>query len=137
MKQINVLIIDDCEVDRYILKRHLNKIGVMNVFEKDDGLSALQFLKDYEENRKIYKDKFPPIVIFLDINMPNIGGFEFLEKFAELRKTLELKSCVIMMYSSSDLPEDKARASSFNFVKDFLTKGEIQIDELKTKIEAL
>ena len=76
-------------------------------------------------------------MIFLDINMPNIGGFEFLVKFAELRNRLALKSCVIMMYSSSERPEDKEKASSFDFVKDYLVKGEMDIEDLKDKIERL
>lgn len=137
MKQISALIVDDSEIDRYILKRQLKEVGVVDVFESDDGSSALKFLENYEENCKLHYKKFPPVVIFLDINMPIIGGFEFLEKFAELRKKLGLVSCVIMMYSSSERPEDKEKAASFDFVKDYLTKGEMSIEELKNKVEAL
>ena len=137
MKNISVLIVDDCRIDRYILKRQLKKIGNVEVIEKDDGSSALDFLENYEENRTLYGDNFPPIIIFLDINMPEIGGFEFLEKFAELRKRLALMSCVIMMYSSSERVEDKERAASFDFVKSYLTKGETDIEGLKQKIDSL
>jgi len=137
MKQISALIIDDSEIDRYILKRHLKEIGVVDVFESDDGSSGLDFLENYEENCKIHGKKFPPVVIFLDINMPILNGFEFLEKFAELRKRLALKSCVIMMYSSSERAEDKEKANRFDFVKDYLTKGEMSVDELKAKIGGL
>mgnify|MGYP003635262779 CR=1 FL=1 len=137
MKQISVLIIDDSEIDRYVLKRQLNEVGVVDIFESDDGSSALEFLENYEENCKIYNKKFPPVVIFLDINMPIIGGFEFLDKFAELRNRLALKSCVIMMYSSSERAEDREKASSFDFVKDYMTKGEMNTQELRAKIEAL
>jgi CheY-like chemotaxis protein len=137
MKQVSVLIVDDSEVDRYILKRQLKEIGIVDVFESDDGSSALDFLENYEENCKIHSKKFPPVVIFLDINMPNIGGFEFLVRFTELRNRLALKSCVIMMYSSSERVEDKEKASSFDFVKDYLIKGEMDLEELKAKIEAL
>lgn len=137
MKQISALIVDDSEIDRYILKRQLKEVGVVDVFESDDGSTALNFLENYEENCKLHYKKFPPVVIFLDINMPIIGGFEFLEKFAELRKKLGLVSCVIMMYSSSERPEDKEKAASFDFVKDYLTKGEMSIEELKNKVEAL
>jgi CheY-like chemotaxis protein len=137
MKQISALIIDDSEIDRYILKRQLKEAGVVDVFEKDDGSSALQFLENYEENCKIYDKKFPPVVIFLDINMPIIGGFEFLQRFAELRKRLELKSCVIMMYSSSERREDIENAERYDFVKDFLTKGELTPEDLKEKLQRL
>jgi len=137
MDKISVLIVDDSTVDRYILIRQLKKMGIVDIFEKDDGASALEFLEKYEENAITYNGKFPPVIIFLDINMPLVGGFEFLEKFEELRNRLELKSCVIMMFSSSERPEDKEKAFHFDFVKDFLTKGDISIEDLKSKIEAI
>jgi CheY-like chemotaxis protein len=137
MKQISALIVDDSEIDRYILKRQLKEAGVIDVFESDDGSSALAFLENHEENCKIHNKKFPPEIIFLDINMPIVGGFEFLEKFAELRNRLALEPCVIMMYSSSERAEDKEKASNYNFVKGYLTKGEMDIRELKDKIEVL
>jgi CheY-like chemotaxis protein len=56
------------------------------VFENADGSSALYFLENYEKNHKIHNKSFLPKIIFLDINMPIIGGFEFLKKFAELPK---------------------------------------------------
>lgn len=137
MEKISVLIVDDSTVDRYILIRQLKKIGIVDIFEKDDGSSALEFLENYEKNAITFNGKFPPVIIFLDINMPRIGGFEFLERFEQLRNRLQLKSCVIMMFSSSERPEDKERAMHFDFVKDFLTKGELSVEELKSKIEAI
>ena len=137
MKKINVLIVDDSEVDRYILTRHLNDIGINDVFQEDDGASALAFLNQYDENKKKFGDDFPPVVIFLDINMPIIGGFEFLEKFSELRNKFELDTCVIMMYSSSERLEDKNDALKYDFVKGYLTKGLFTMDELKEKILTL
>jgi CheY-like chemotaxis protein len=137
MKPISALIVDDSEIDRYILKRHLKEVGIVDVFESDDGSSALEFLGNYEENCQIHDKKFPPVIIFLDINMPIIGGFEFLDKFAELRNKLALEPCVIMMYSSSERPEDKEKSAKYDFVTGYVTKGEMDIKELKNKIEAL
>jgi CheY-like chemotaxis protein len=137
MNQVSALIVDDSEIDRYILRRHLKEACVVDVFESDDGSSALDLLENYEENCKIHGKKFPPVVIFLDINMPIIGGLEFLDKFAELRNRRALKSCVIMMYSSSERPEDREKSASFDFVKDYLIKGEMKVEELKAKIETL
>ena len=137
MKQISVLIVDDCDVDRYILKRQLNEIGVQDVFESNDGSTALDFLENHEKNFKNDNKKFPPAVIFLDINMPIMGGFEFLDKFAEFRDRLALKSCVIMMYSSSERSEDKEKVTRFDFVKGYLLKGEMGIKELKEKLRLI
>ena len=77
MKRVNVLIVDDNELDRYILRRQLTKIGVESIIEKDDGSTALEFLQDYDKNAMLYPDEFPPVVIFLDINMPKLNGFDF------------------------------------------------------------
>lgn len=137
MKRVNVLIIDDCELDRYILKRQLNELGVESIVEKDDGSTALEYLKDYDTKSKLYPDEFPPVIIFLDINMPNVGGFDFLEEFATMRTRSELASIVVCMYSSSERKEDKERALKFDFVEGFLVKGEVTKDFLDEKIRSL
>jgi CheY-like chemotaxis protein len=137
VKPVNALIIDDSEIDRYILKRQLNGIGVNNVFENDDGATALEFLKNYDKNRESHPDKFPPVVIFLDINMPLIDGFQFLQEFSELRKKFDYSQCTVLMYSSSERVEDIERASKYGFVADFIVKGETPVEVLKEKIAFL
>ncbi|TDF41757.1 response regulator [Alteromonadaceae bacterium M269] len=134
MKELSVLIVDDSEIDRYILTRQLRESGVKNIFEQDDGSSAIKQLEEFEANSDLYEGKFPPVIIFLDINMPNLGGFGFLKKFAEVRKELGLESCVIMMYSSSERQEDKENAYQFDFVKDYIVKGELTSEDLKRKL---
>ena len=130
-----VLIVDDDEVDRYILKRLVKKSGLdLTIFEKIDGKDALEFFEDYEENRKKYPESYPPILIFLDINMPRINGIEFLEKFAKLREFIQIDSCVIIMLSSSEREEDKEKIMAYDFVKDYVVKGKLTAEELKTKI---
>lgn len=135
MRNMSALIIDDSEIDRYILHRQLSAAGVTKIYVENDGSSALAFFEDFESKHCSHGDNFPPNVIFLDINMPIVGGFEFLERFAELRSRLALQSCAIIMYSSSDRPEDKQRAESYEFVQDFLTKGTLTTDELISKLE--
>ena len=135
MDKYSVLIIDDNEVDRYILKRTLNKTGVVNkVFEENHGGAALEFINEYEKNKQKFQGDFPPLVFFLDINMPLVGGFEFLEKFEVIRKKLQLNHVTIMMLSSSARTEDKERAFSYSFVKEFISKGSVTTEELKSKI---
>ena len=58
-----ILIVDDNEVDRYILKRLIKEAKLeLTIFEKKDGQEALEFLENYEANRKEYPDGFPPIL---------------------------------------------------------------------------
>ena len=47
MHQPSVLIIDDSEMERYMLNHQLKKIGVSQVIQKNDGTSGLEFLQDY------------------------------------------------------------------------------------------
>ncbi|WP_426359117.1 response regulator [Pseudocolwellia sp. HL-MZ19] len=137
MKRVNVLIVDDNELDRYILRRQLTKIGVESIIEKDDGSTALEFLNDYDKNAMLYPDEFPPVVIFLDINMPKVNGFDFLKEFSTMRTRNELASIVVCMYSSSERLEDKEKAAKFDFVADFIVKGEVTEAFLANKITSL
>jgi CheY-like chemotaxis protein len=134
MQRPSVLIIDDSEIERYILSHQLKKIGVSEIIQKSDGKSGLEFLKDSSQNPQQFGTHFPPAIIILDVNMPIMGGFEFLQKFAELKTQFDLDICQIVMYSGADDPVDKTRALQYDFVKDFLIKGESTIEELKTKI---
>ncbi|PKG93242.1 hypothetical protein CXF95_27070 [Paraglaciecola sp. MB-3u-78] len=134
MPQPSVLIIDDSEIERYILSHQLKKIGVSEIMQESDGKLGLAFLNDYSQNQQQFGANFPPNIIILDVNMPIMGGFEFLQKFAELKTQLDLGICQILMYSGADDPQEEARALAYDFVKGFLIKGKSTIEELKTKI---
>ncbi|PCI59381.1 MAG: hypothetical protein COB37_11615 [Kordiimonadales bacterium] len=120
----SVLVIDDDDVDQYIAKRALKKWGFEgHLFQERDGLNALEFLENYTNNADQWAEQFPPTLILLDINMPRLDGFEFLEKFEKLREQIEgLNSSIVMMFSSSQREEDKTRALSYDFVHDYITK---------------
>lgn len=135
MALYSILIVDDCEEDRYLLKRQLEEAFLTDqVFEAEDGQMALDFLSNYEENSKQFVGKFPPIIIFLDINMPIMGGHEFLENFANLRKKQNFQSTVLMMFTSSIDEEDHQKALIYDFVKGYLLKMPRSPDDLKNTI---
>ncbi|MFT6776440.1 MAG: CheY-like chemotaxis protein [Paraglaciecola sp.] len=50
MQQLGVLIIDDSELERYMLNHQLGKVGVSEVVQKNDGTSGLEFLKAYAQS---------------------------------------------------------------------------------------
>ncbi|KZN61501.1 response regulator [Pseudoalteromonas luteoviolacea] len=138
MNKFSMMIIDDCEDDRYLLKRVINKLGIATeIFEADNGETALNFLVDYDENAKKFKGDFPPLLIFLDINMPRMNGFEFLASFAKLRNgNPNYSSLVFTMFTSSAIEEDKQKARSYSFVKGFLNKGDLTPHSLENLLES-
>ena len=138
MNKVSLLIVDDNEVDRYILKRQLKETGLeTSIFEVENGDEALKFFTEYETNRAKYADDFPPLVVFLDINMPLVGGFEFLEKFSPMREALGIETAFIMMFSSSEREEDREKAFTYDYVTDYLTKGQFSSEQLREKISRL
>lgn len=137
MKKCSIMLVDDSESDRYLLKRMIGKLEIATeIFEADNGQIALDFLTNYEENSRKYSGDFPPIVIFLDINMPIMGGFEFLEEFSILRENgNDYSSSVFTMFTSSERDEDKQKAQSYDFVKGFVVKGSMSVESLQEVIE--
>ncbi|MCF2857107.1 response regulator [Pseudoalteromonas sp. SMS1] len=132
MNPISILIVDDSEDDRYILTRQLKDthIPISHIFECSEGASALNFFSDHAKNVVCYSTSYPPTFVFLDINMPLMDGFEFLEEFKKIQAEKGLAPIVIM-FSSSDKKEDVDRATSFSCVKAYLVKGKYDLEQLK------
>lgn len=124
MKQCSIMIVDDDEVDRYSLKRLLKSAaGKIPVEEASDGEMALEFFENTEASRARLGDRFPPVIVFLDINMPRMNGFEFLDEFKKLRSQNECYNAIVfLMVTSSDNDDDKERASQYDFVKGYIKK---------------
>ncbi len=138
MKNYSVLIVDDDETDRYLLKRQLKQTNLdLTIFEKENGQDAYDFFDNYSENKEKYPEAFPPLIVFLDINMPLLNGFEFLEKFSVLKNKGDLESTVVLMFTSSEREEDRNKVLKYNFVKGYLLKGEFDIEMLRNKIEGI
>lgn len=130
----SVLLIDDNPDDNLIHTIWLKRSGAVasedHIIVKENGLEGLRFLQSWEENRDRLGERFPPMLILLDINMPVMGGFEFLEKAAALEP--HLSSTVLVMLTSSDDSREKARAEQLELVKGYVEKP-----LTRAKIEAL
>lgn len=120
MKTINsVLIVDDSSSDVFLAAHHLKKSGqYRDIWSVSDGREALDLYLNSSAGES--PTGFPPDLILLDINMPRLNGFEFLDEFAKLED--RVPAVVIVMVTSSDFTEDIDKAKSHDIVAEYLVK---------------
>ena len=123
-KPIAILLVDDDDNDNFFHKRAIKKSGLNCAVDVCNGsIDAL----DYLQNKGEYAHKgvdFPvPDIIFLDINMPMMNGWEFLDAYAALPEPPHAKAkVVIVMLTTSGNPRDKEKASATTLVTEFMPK---------------
>ena len=117
MQAINsVMIVDDEDNWCFVIKKILQKAGIgKQIITANNGLEALKKLQALAAA----KEKLPAL-IFLDLKMPVMDGFEFLEA-ATTAAELNLSQTRIYILTSSFLPKDKERASGYP-VAGFISK---------------
>ncbi len=119
MKKINcVLLVDDSASTNFYNKKIIETSGkVEHIFEVANGLEALEFI-----HQKGRFNHYPsPDIIFLDINMPKMDGFEFLEQYAKLAKQKTAHSIIVFL-TTSNWSKDKMKAAENDLIHGFIEK---------------
>jgi CheY-like chemotaxis protein len=119
-----VFIIDDDEANNLICTININKAQIA---------TEIKTFKSAREGLKVINqatnDQELPDVIFLDINMPVMSGWDFLDSFKNVATNVT-KKITLFMLSSSVMEEDVNKARSYIEVTDYITKP-LSIEKLK------
>ncbi|MDO7083379.1 response regulator [Pseudocolwellia sp. AS88] len=94
--EVTLLLVEDDDIDAMMIKRNFLKQRISNeIVRAYDGIEALELLKSNKISR--------PLIILLDLQMPRMGGIEFLKA---LRADDELSDIVVFVLTTSESEED-------------------------------
>ncbi|KQC02653.1 response regulator [Pedobacter sp. Hv1] len=127
--KINLLVIDDDDINIFIIKKIVEKTGFdIDMVAKSNGQQAIDYLSE-----TITAEKTLPNLVLIDINMPVMNGWEFVEAY----QTLGIEQNVdLYILSSSVYENDIERTKSYSTVKGFISKP-LSIERLSELIKAL
>ena len=120
-KYSTVMLIDDSEIDNFINSKMIEGCNFSeHIYMHTSSKSALEFLKNIETVGEASK-KLIPEVIFLDINMPIMDGFQFIDEFDKL-DTAITSACKIYLLTASQNPSDIERSKKSKLIVAHISK---------------
>ncbi len=99
-----IMLIDDNKTDNFFHERAIKKFN--------PGIEIITYLSANDALEHLNSDTKVPDVIFLDINMPGMTGWEFLEEYNKISHG-KPKSLIITMLSTSENPDDMGKAQNY------------------------
>ncbi len=108
-----IMLVDDNEDDNFFHKSILEETNIAEHIQvTESGIEAIEYLQKTDD---------APGLIFLDINMPKMNGWEFLEEYNQLNIGQKAKVIIIMLTTSLN-PADKEKAALIPDISGFETK---------------
>ena len=115
------MLVDDNEIDNLINQKMLEGTNFSErIHVYTSGKSALEYLQNLQRDKNLDPNLIPEI-IFLDINMPLMDGFQFLDEFEKLNAVITKRGKVVMLTTSIN-PSDKNQSSKYKHVVTFINK---------------
>lgn len=116
-----VMLVDDNEIDNFINQKMIEGCNFAEkVYVHTSGRSALEFLQNIERNKDFPRELIPQ-VIFLDISMPIMDGFQFVDEFRKLSPQIT-KDVKIMLLTSSINPLDQQKSTAISHITNYMNK---------------
>lgn len=107
---INILLVEDDEVDIMNVKRAFKKVNITNpLYLASNGIEALEMLRS--QNNQPPQVPIERRLILLDLNMPKMGGIEFLQA---LRADPKLRRTPVVVMTTSNQDQDRVEAYNLN-----------------------
>jgi CheY-like chemotaxis protein len=121
-----VMIVDDHDISLFVTQHLLKQVGYTdNSILLPSGFSAINFIKD-----NINKEDALPDYIFLDINMPLVDGYEFLQEFEKLKSKISKKIKIFILTGQKNVDERYKNALSNRLIEGILIKP-LKISDIK------
>ena len=121
MGKIPLVVVDDNKVDRYFARRVLSRHEEFDEVEEVSAGHA--FLDSYFNGAESVDPDNRTLLVLMDINMPRMNGFETVEELERrMSEGQGPQNIAILMFTSSNSPEDRARAKAYESVKGYVVK---------------
>jgi CheY-like chemotaxis protein len=132
MKKFDIAcVIDDDEIYTFTVKRIINNSEIAHkTLFFPNGKLALDFFTEY-----VHQTDSLPDLILLDINMPVLDGWQFMDEFVKIHPLIKKKVTIYIVSSSID-EADFAKARSYEQISDFIVKP-INVAKLQKMVEIL
>lgn len=127
-KKESVLLIDDCEVDNFITSKILERCGVNNILIFSKATDALKYLGTSIVH---------PALMFVDLNMPLMSGFEFIDDYKKLEIAKYPTSIFILSASINPSDKEKAEKRQLGFIEKPLISEKLEEILKSTSIKKL
>ncbi|MEJ6077583.1 response regulator [Vibrio sp. 1-Bac 57] len=114
--EVSILLVEDDDIDAKAVERGFAKLKLANpIIKTKNGLEALELLRQPDAIQR-------PYLILLDLNMPIMGGLEFLKI---IRQDEELKNTIIFVLTTSSADQDLVAAYNEN-IAGYIVKSDVK-----------